>query len=323
MVIIILLIVAVAGISIYDFLIARTWSEIHYSLDTENEAVLARHRRAAAMRKAYIRVLGITVIGLIVFCISAIVATDSFMVGVASEIPHPPDTIQMTLPAPPLEAMKTIPPKYKVEGNAGINQHAQDEQELSKGEKTDQPEENPDAKNPEKSDQASQPQTTRPFKFEDKNVRASDREQIEKAQNQYQEMLERSKQRAAQREQQRLDELRKRQEGNKPKTNPNQQNITSGTASVDWDHNWRKAYKGDDSYLRTPEYRCPNGVAGKVRIKVKVNSNGNVISAEPVGNISSINQCLVDNAVEYAQKSRFELSSKAIDEGVITYTYHP
>jgi TonB family protein len=95
----------------------------------------------------------------------------------------------------------------------------------------------------------------------------------------------------------------------------------SGTADVDWNHGWRKAYQNNDDYLRSPKYMCQPGVSGKVVVRVKVNSNGNVTSATSL--TTGIDPCLIETAIAYAYKSRFEPSSKSVDEGTVTYTYYP
>lgn len=70
------------------------------------------------------------------------------------------------------------------------------------------------------------------------------------------------------------------------------------------------------------EYCCLNGVVGKICVKVKVNLNGNVIFVEVVGNVFGINQCFVENVIEYVYKLCFELFLKGIDEGIVIYIYY-
>ncbi len=72
--------------------------------------------------------------------------------------------------------------------------------------------------------------------------------------------------------------------------------------------------------LPIPIYTCIEG--GKIVINVVVNASGTVIDTSVNEKSSStLNGCLVDNALEYAQKSRFETSSRASQKGTITYLF--
>ncbi|MBT8187527.1 MAG: TonB family protein [Croceitalea sp.] len=77
----------------------------------------------------------------------------------------------------------------------------------------------------------------------------------------------------------------------------------------------RNAYR-----LPPPIYTCPEG--GKVVINIKVNQNGDVIDAflnEKSSNTQ--NYCLIENAINYAQKAQFSSSNKASQKGTITYLF--
>lgn len=75
------------------------------------------------------------------------------------------------------------------------------------------------------------------------------------------------------------------------------------------------------SYLANPVYTCES--FGKVVINVKVNSSGQVIEAnynQPSSNTK--NGCLVDNAIKYALKSRFDPKPGSEEQvGSITYLF--
>lgn len=72
--------------------------------------------------------------------------------------------------------------------------------------------------------------------------------------------------------------------------------------------------------LPIPIYTCIEG--GKVVINIKVNHLGNVIEADVnTKSSSTLNGCLVDNAITYALKSRFNSSDKATQMGTITYLF--
>lgn len=93
---------------------------------------------------------------------------------------------------------------------------------------------------------------------------------------------------------------------------------SNGRTMVDWDLDGRKAHLNDRSNVKVPGYTCGRGINLTVVVKVKVNSNGDVIYAKaPDG----INACCKNQAETYAKKSRFEYSSKALQEGTITYEF--
>lgn len=72
--------------------------------------------------------------------------------------------------------------------------------------------------------------------------------------------------------------------------------------------------------LPIPIYTCIEG--GKVVINIKVDPQGRVIEAEANKKSSTtLNGCLVDNAIQYALKSRFNPGTPALQVGTITYLF--
>ncbi|MEA1787183.1 hypothetical protein U1E44_13865 [Arenibacter sp. GZD96] len=72
--------------------------------------------------------------------------------------------------------------------------------------------------------------------------------------------------------------------------------------------------------LPIPIYTCIEG--GKVVINIKVDALGFVTEATANTNSSTtLNGCLVDNAIAYALQSKFDTSDKAIQLGTITYLF--
>ena len=72
--------------------------------------------------------------------------------------------------------------------------------------------------------------------------------------------------------------------------------------------------------LPPPIYTCIEG--GKVVINISVDALGNVIEADFNEKSSgTANGCLVDNAIAYALKAKFDTSSKASQKGTITYLF--
>lgn len=74
--------------------------------------------------------------------------------------------------------------------------------------------------------------------------------------------------------------------------------------------------------LPPPIYTCIEG--GKVVINIHVDANGYVTAASYNDKSSGTNNgCLVDNAIEYALKARFNPGPKAEQIGTITYLFQP
>jgi hypothetical protein len=72
--------------------------------------------------------------------------------------------------------------------------------------------------------------------------------------------------------------------------------------------------------LPIPIYTCIEG--GKVVINIKVDPRGMVIEAEVNKKSSNtLNGCLVDNAIAYALKSKFNSGSRSDQMGTITYLF--
>jgi len=72
--------------------------------------------------------------------------------------------------------------------------------------------------------------------------------------------------------------------------------------------------------LPPPIYTCLDG--GKVVVNIKVDALGNVTEAEFNGKSSDTsNGCLVDNAIIYAYRAKFNASDRASQKGSITYIF--
>ena len=73
-------------------------------------------------------------------------------------------------------------------------------------------------------------------------------------------------------------------------------------------------------FLPTPIYLCET--SGKIVINITVNASGKVIDSNYNNASSSANQCLIEHALEYAKKSRFNSdSSKMSQIGTITFYF--
>lgn len=92
-------------------------------------------------------------------------------------------------------------------------------------------------------------------------------------------------------------------------------NLAARRTSVSYSLIGRNNYK-----LPPPIYTCIEG--GKVVINIEVDAVGNVIDASFNAKSSGTsNGCLVDNAITYALKAKFNTSSKALQKGTITYLF--
>lgn len=92
-------------------------------------------------------------------------------------------------------------------------------------------------------------------------------------------------------------------------------NLAARRTSVSYSLIGRNNYK-----LPPPIYTCIEG--GKVVINIEVDAVGNVTDASFNAKSSGTsNGCLVDNAITYALKAKFNTSSKALQKGTITYLF--
>jgi TonB family protein len=98
--------------------------------------------------------------------------------------------------------------------------------------------------------------------------------------------------------------------------------VYSGSVMVDWSLPNRNPHQNNNWYVRNPGYTCGHGSSGKVVVKIYVNQNGDVSDAE-VSSSSGANSCMLEQAVKYAKKSRFNYSASApkSQEGKIVYTF--
>ncbi|GAB5474108.1 MAG: hypothetical protein Mars2KO_22070 [Maribacter sp.] len=92
-------------------------------------------------------------------------------------------------------------------------------------------------------------------------------------------------------------------------------NLAARRTSVSYSLVDRNNYK-----LPPPIYTCIEG--GKVVINIEVDANGNVTDAHFNEKSSGTsNGCLVDNAITYALKAKFNAATKASQKGTITYLF--
>lgn len=92
-------------------------------------------------------------------------------------------------------------------------------------------------------------------------------------------------------------------------------NLAKRRTSVSYSLVGRSNYR-----LPPPIYTCIEG--GTVVVNIKVNGAGNVVEADYNASSSNTrNGCLVDNAIAYAFRARFDTSDKNSQIGTITYIF--
>lgn len=93
-----------------------------------------------------------------------------------------------------------------------------------------------------------------------------------------------------------------------------------GDVMVDWE--LRGPHKNNTWYIRNPGYTAGIGAQGIVYVIIKVNQNGDVISATFDSDRSrGANTNMVEKALKYARMSRFEYSSVKSQSGWISYKF--
>lgn len=70
---------------------------------------------------------------------------------------------------------------------------------------------------------------------------------------------------------------------------------------------------------KTPRYLCEIG--GKIVVSITVNSKGDVIQTSINGSSNTDNECLINNALEYAQSIKFNSGSKKEQLGTVSFYF--
>jgi outer membrane biosynthesis protein TonB len=128
------------------------------------------------------------------------------------------------------------------------------------------------------------------------------------------------------------DAERKKNKKDQSTTTTNKSNETSnsggdkavkGNVMVEWTLPNRSPHQNNEWNVRNPGYTCGTGSSGRVVVAIKVGQDGKVISAlyDPVGSTSA-SPCMVEQAIKYAKKSRFDYSAGEVSQsGKIFYTF--
>jgi hypothetical protein len=100
--------------------------------------------------------------------------------------------------------------------------------------------------------------------------------------------------------------------------------VYEGRTMVKYDLKGRFPHNNNDWYIRNPGYTCGSSSNGTVVVAIRVNPNGDVVSARYVPEMSNrANTCMIEKAEEYALKSRFAFKDGApkLQDGFITYNF--
>lgn len=100
--------------------------------------------------------------------------------------------------------------------------------------------------------------------------------------------------------------------------------VYAGRTMVKYDLKGRFPHNNNDWHIRNPGYTCGMSSNGTVVVAIRVNPNGDVVSARYVPEMSNrANPCMIEKAEEYALKSRFAFKEGApkLQEGFITYNF--
>lgn len=100
-------------------------------------------------------------------------------------------------------------------------------------------------------------------------------------------------------------------------------NAVKGNVMVEWSLSGRSPHQNNEWNVRNPGYTCGHGSTGRVVVSIKVGQDGKVVSAIPdAAGSSSVNPCMIEQAVKYAKLSRFDYSASEVSQtGKIYYTF--
>ena len=306
-----ILFILIIVFSLYQYVDNSEWDEFHTKnlkviFENRNKRYGAYHTRARQPVIMMYILLGAVLLGVAAVYTKTII--NNYEGLNAMDFSDVSDTTKFTLNN---EDVKELPPEkfnFMGENGDGLPQ-AQDggekpEDNPQTTENTSEPQaraEKPKPRSPEESIQDFEKQ-----QFE-LTGGAAEREKIQK------EMEKRKKEREEKKRQQ------QKQEGGQGGTVGTNSSV-QGKTMASWNVNGRKPHQKNPDFIRIPGYMCGKGVNEEIVVKVKVNSNGDVYWAQSLAPPGA-NPCCVEQAINYAKKSRFEYSDKPIEEGTITYSF--
>jgi len=301
------------ALSLLEFIDKTEWEE----LDEKNAARLSSNKKYGVYKLrttqslTLVGIVGVLLAILVLYFTGSAIASsgadsDSNFVQKSSQYV---DTTQFALNVD--EQEKDIPPSaFNQSGNNGDNMPQAQKGAEDKGEPTefkDRPTNNNSPKNPKLTPE----EEAKAFEaslFKDAPGNEARRKMLEQAEKDRKEREEKNKAK------------QKQQNGGNGGVSGSSASNT-GQASVVWKFSDnRDAFEGKRERVPVPAYTCGNKSDAVVKVKVKVDASGKVISATIISTTLE-NACIKNNALEYARKSRFETSSMPEQDGTITYTY--
>jgi len=326
------IVIATLAVSLYDFFVSRNWQQLT-SRERNDKVFEQRNKKygAYAIRKSYNTVLSVIILCMIVLSGTVIGVEKGFGFGPETEMlqPQKMDTMLLTINAPPLDPIETLPPSYKIENSgSGKPSVANPNPEPPQEEVKPEPKEIPE--NATAGSESPATSGEKPIKTKSKNKASSVEEQVKEYERSLFENASGVKER--ERIKQKAEEDKQKREQQKARnTDPNKSTTTNqggskpseGAPMVNWDLKDRTPHQNNAWFVRNPGYTCGKGAGGTVLVKIKVNANGDVTTASLASNAAGLNPCLVDQALKYAKMSRFNAASTASQEGTITYIFSP
>jgi hypothetical protein len=297
--------------SLYQYVDNSEWEEFH----AKNFKTIFEHRNkrygAYQIRRKQPAIMMYVLLAVVLLGVIAVYAktiVDNYEGLNAMTFSDVSDTTQFSLNNQNVE--ETPPSQFNYQGENGDGlpeakdggEKREDNPETDKASPQEQPK--PEQTKPKTPEESIQDFEKQQFEM---TGGAAEREKIQK------DMEKRKKEREEKKKQQ-----QKQEGGNGGNVGSN--TGVKGSTMMDYNLNGRKAYQKNDDYIKIPGYMCGKGVNQEIVVKVKVNSNGNVYWAQSMAP-EGANPCCVEQAINYAKKSRFEYSEKPIEEGTITYTF--
>nr|WP_294861842.1 hypothetical protein [uncultured Fluviicola sp.] len=298
--------------SLYQYVDNSEWEEFH----AKNFKTIFEHRNkrygAYQIRSKQPTIMMYVLLGVVLLGVIAVYAktiVDNYEGLNAMTFSDVSDTTQFTLNNQNVEETPPSQFNYQGENGDGLPEAKDGGEKAEDNPETDQASQEQPRPKPEKTKPRSPEESIQDFEKQQFEMTggAAEREKIQK------DMEQRKKEREEKKRQQ-----QKQEGGNGGNIGTN--SGVQGKTLAEWNMNGRKPHQNNPDYIKIPGYMCGKGVNEKIVVKVKVNSNGDVYWAQsqaPEG----ANPCCVEQAMNYAKKSRFEYAATPIQEGTITYYF--
>lgn len=327
--VIIIIVLAALALSLYDFFSSRDTQRLSQKVASEKNQKYG----AYAIARSYNIILTVILLCFLLLCGAYLGLERGFAFSWNAEKPEKiehMDTFKLMIAAPPVEHIETLPPSYRLNPKTGNGSPSAGSQQAEKQEaEQDKPETDKPESQPERRPEGDKPQKAageRPPKQKyssiEEQIRAEERRMFEEAGGEAKRAEIRRK---MEEDRKRREEEQKKRQQQSAQTNPNQggSNAPAGKVETMWKLDGRTPHNNDERNIKNPQYTCEQGYTGKIVLKIKVNGDGVVTDAEPMSNVAGLAPCLLQQAKEYAKRSRFNTSSKTVQEGTMTYIFSP